>query len=61
MDLIVNKKNWNELKEKLRKKYPQLTETDLQHNEGMEESMLRIVEYKLRMTKQEMQIIIERL
>ena len=46
------------LKTMLRKKYPQLTEKDLQHNEGMEEGMLRMVEYKLGKTKQEMQKII---
>ena len=50
-----------ELKTKLRKKYPQLSETDLQHKEGREEGMLRMVEYKLGKTKQEMQEIIERL
>lgn len=55
MTLILN---WAELKTKLKEKYPQLTETDLQHEEGMEESMLRMVEYKLQMTKQDMQEII---
>jgi hypothetical protein len=58
MDLILNQGNWDELKTKLRKKYPQLTEVDLQHKEGMEESMLRMIEYKLRKTKQEMREII---
>ncbi len=58
MYLILKKKNWNELKTKLRKKYPQLTEADLQHKEGKEESMLRMVEYKLQKTKKEMREII---
>jgi hypothetical protein len=58
MNLILNQESWNELKTKLREKYPQLTETDLQHNEGMEESMLRMVEYKLQKSTQEMQEII---
>ena len=50
-----------ELKTKLKRKYPQLTEIDLQHKEGMEEEMLRMVEYKLGKTKQEMQKIISTL
>lgn len=58
MDLISKPGSWEELKTKLRKNYPQLTETDLQHKEGVEISMLRMVEYKLRKTKEEMQVII---
>jgi len=58
MELIMLQKNWDELIIKLRKKYPQLTETDLQHNVGKEESMLRMIEYKLSKTKLEMQEII---
>ncbi len=61
MDSNSNQDNLNKLKSKLRKKFPQLTETDLQNQEGAEESMLRMVEYKLRMTKQQMQEIIEKL
>lgn len=58
MELILSRGNWEELKDKLRKNYPQLTETDLQNEEGFEESMLRMIEYKLQKTKQEMQEII---
>jgi hypothetical protein len=58
MELISNHGNWDELKKKLRKKYPQLTESDLQNKEGMEVIMLRIIAYKLRKTKQEMKEII---
>jgi hypothetical protein len=58
MDLIFKKENWNKLREKLNEKYPQLTEADLQYNEGTEFNMLRMVEYKLRKTKQEMREII---
>lgn len=61
MELIIKKRNWNDLKTKLRLKYPQLTETDLQHNEGKEETMLRMVEYKLRKTKKEMREIISKI
>jgi hypothetical protein len=58
MDIVLNHGNWEELKNKLKKEYPQLTESDLQHQKGMEESMLRMVEYKLRKTKEEMRDII---
>lgn len=46
------------LKTRLRKKYPQLTDADLQYKEGNEENMFRMLEYKLRMTKLELQEII---
>ncbi len=58
MDRILNQGNWDELKNKLRKEYPQLTEEDLQNDEGLEENMLRMVEYKLQKTKDEMREII---
>jgi hypothetical protein len=58
MELIMQQKNWDELVNNLRKKYPQLTEADLQHKKGKEEVMLRMLEYKLRKTKQEMRDVI---
>lgn len=58
MNVILNPGNWNELKRKLKMEYPQLTETDLQHEDGLEEDMLRMVEYKLKKTKEEMKEII---
>lgn len=58
MDLVSINENWEKLVNKLRKEYPQLTEADLQHQEGSEESMLRMIEYKLGKTKQEMREII---
>jgi len=57
----TNKAEWSILQNSLKVKYPQLTETDLKINNGCEDKMLRMVEYKLRMTKIEMQIIIEKL
>ena len=50
---------WTELTNKLRIKYPELTEEDLLYDEGMEQNMLRMVEYKLRKTTDEMNEIIE--
>ncbi|MFH2143061.1 MAG: general stress protein CsbD [Bacteroidota bacterium] len=61
MILVLQKTNWEEFAIKLRTKYPQLTEKDLQHEDGMEESLLRIIEYKLRLTKKELRKIIEEL
>ncbi|HBZ68020.1 MAG TPA: general stress protein CsbD [Bacteroidales bacterium] len=61
MELILTKKNWNELKTKLRLQYPELTEADFQYRDGNEESLLRMIEYKLRKTKREMRDIIKRL
>ena len=59
MDLYIKQENWDELKSKLKINYPLLTDEDLKHDEGMEESMLRMVAYKLRKSKKEMKEIIE--
>jgi len=58
MDILLNQGNWDQLKNKLKQEYPQLTDNDLQHEAGMEESMLRMVEYKLKKSKEEMREII---
>lgn len=50
---------WDELKIKLKRKYPQLQSWDFQHRNGEEEGMMRIIEYKLRRSKEEMRKIIE--
>ncbi len=49
---------WDELKTKLKKKYPQLVPEDFQHRRGEEESMMRLIEYKLRKSKEQMKVII---
>ena len=58
MKLNLDQEYWNELKTKLRKKYPQLEDIDFEHREGKEESMLRMIEYKLRKSKEQMKEII---
>jgi len=58
MKINMNQQYWKELKTKLRKKYPQLDDIDFQHQEGKEESMLRMIEYKLRKSKEQMKEII---
>ena len=59
MNIFRKTENWDDLKTKLKVKYPQLTENDLKHEEGKEDSMLRMVEYKLRKSKTEMKNIIK--
>ncbi len=50
--------DWNELKKRLKQKYPELTDVDLITAKGEEEDMLRMVEYKLGKTKKELKEII---
>ena len=49
---------WNNKKEKLKLKYPDITEKDLRYNEGKEKEMLEILGYKLGKTKEELLTII---
>lgn len=49
---------WNEKKEKLKQKYPEITEADLFYCEGKERVMLEILSYKLGKTEQELMNII---
>ncbi|MCX6231252.1 MAG: hypothetical protein NTZ33_06890 [Bacteroidetes bacterium] len=58
MELSTEKKKWDELKIRLKNIYPQLTEADLDDNEDKKENTLRMIEYKLSKTKEEMQEII---
>ncbi len=61
MKIMFIEINWKELKKKLHLKYPKLTNEDLKTKEGSEEDMLRMVEYKLGLTKDEMNNIIKKL
>jgi hypothetical protein len=58
MDEILTPEHWSDLQDKLKVKYPELTDSDLQYEEAAEQDMLRMVEYKLRKTKNEMTHII---
>lgn len=49
---------WRNLQTKLKMKYPELTKSDLEFQETLEQDMLRMVEYKLSKTKEEMKEII---
>ncbi len=52
---------WNEKKEKLKKKYPIITDKDVNFNEGKENEMMEMLGYKLGKTKDELVNIIVRL
>lgn len=58
MELHIVKGSWEQLTKKLKKEYPNLTEKDLEYIEGKEEEMLRMIEYKLGKTKEQMREII---
>jgi hypothetical protein len=49
---------WSDKKEKLKKKYPTITDDDLQFNLGKEKEMIELLGYKLGKTKQELLYII---
>jgi hypothetical protein len=45
---------WNEKKEKLREKFPTITDEDLHYNEGKEKEMIELLGYKLGKTNEEL-------
>jgi hypothetical protein len=49
---------WNEKKEKLKQKYPVITEEDVRFNEGKEKEMIEMLGYKLGKSNQELLNII---
>ena len=59
MNPDISPENLYELQSKLRIKYPQLTHADLFSSEGNANDMLRMIEFKLQKTQQEMREIIE--
>jgi hypothetical protein len=61
MNELSTSQHWLELQTKLKAKYPELTDADLEYQETKEQDMLRMVEYKLGKSKDEMQKIIIKL
>ncbi len=59
MEEIVNSPPLNELQSKLKQKFPELKEADLQIQQTSHKEMLRMIGYKLRKTKKEMMQIIQ--
>jgi uncharacterized protein YjbJ (UPF0337 family) len=47
------KGNWNEIKGKLKQEYANLTDNDLQYQEGKEEELMGKLQQKLGKTKEE--------
>ena len=50
---------WNDLKSKLKQKYPLLTNADLQWRHSTQEDLLEMIAFKLGKTNKELQEIIE--
>jgi hypothetical protein len=58
MEELVNSSPLNELQSKLKQRYPELTDADLQLHHSSKKDMLQMIGYKLRKTKDEMMRII---
>ncbi|OFX26542.1 MAG: hypothetical protein A2041_13255 [Bacteroidetes bacterium GWA2_31_9b] len=52
---------WNDLKIKLKLKYSQLTNADLQFRHGTQDDLLRMIANRLGKTRRELQVIIDNL
>ena len=61
MNNTLLKGNWNVMKGKLRQKYADLTDNDLQYAEGKEEEMLGRLQKKLGKSREEVEDIINNL
>ncbi len=49
---------WDQKKEKLKQKFPVITDEDLSYSEGKEKEMIELLGYKLGKSKQELLYII---
>jgi hypothetical protein len=54
MEEMLNSEPLNELQIKLKQKYPELKDADLQLNQISKNDMMQMIGYKLRKTKDEM-------
>lgn len=52
---------WDETKEKLKQKFPDITDDDLSFNDGKEREMIEMLSYKLGKTKEELVSILSTL
>jgi len=59
MEEMVNSEPLNELQSKLKKKFPELSDADLQLHQTSKKAMLQMIGYKLRKTKNEMLRIVQ--
>lgn len=58
---IATRAKWTELKAKLKRKFPALTDTDLQYEEGKQNVMFDKLQVKLGKTKTELDSILKTL
>jgi uncharacterized protein YjbJ (UPF0337 family) len=49
---------WNQVKVKIKQKYPNITDNDLLFNDGKEQEMLEMLGYKLGKTKEQIHNLI---
>lgn len=61
MDLEIDVIFWNDLSSKLKRKYPFLTNADLQWRHGFQEDLLDMIALKLGISYKELQEIIKEL
>jgi uncharacterized protein YjbJ (UPF0337 family) len=52
---------WNERKDKLKQKFPNISDTDLSFREGKEKEMMELLGYKLGKTQDELRGIVNEL
>jgi uncharacterized protein YjbJ (UPF0337 family) len=60
MDKLRFKGSWNEVKGKLKQKYAELTDDDLQYTEGKEDQLLGRLQKKLGKSKDEVRKMINK-
>lgn len=61
MNIIVHQESWDELKNKLRNKFPELKKADLLYTSNEQEKLMKMVAYKLGESRKELQDIIIKL
>lgn len=61
MDKLRLKGNWNEIKGKLKEKYADLTDDDLQYAEGKEDQLLGRLQKKLGKSRDEVRSMIRKM
>jgi hypothetical protein len=59
MDEILTPEQWTDLQGRLRAKYPELRDSDLQYEEAAEKDMLRMIKYKLHIIRNEMKYVLD--
>lgn len=58
MDEALTPEQWTDLQGILKRKYPQLTDSDLEYQEALEQDILQMIEYIVRTTTNKMKSIV---